>query len=113
MKHLLMLLAAISLSLGVHAEPPPAVGQAPEPPVRTPSTTGVDDELEPEVRIIRRDDAEVTEYRMNGQLYMIKVMPVVGPPYYLIDTTGDGSLNVRRTERDPGLVVPSWMIFRW
>ena len=113
MKHLLMLLAAFSLSPGAHAETPPTIEQAPEPPARAPTGTGVDEELEPEVKIIKRDDAEVTEYRMNGQLYMIKVQPVVGPPYYLIDTTGDGSLNVRRTELDPALVVPSWMIFRW
>ncbi len=111
MKRLFILVALLTFS--VHAEPPPQTEQAPELPDRVPSTTGIDDELEPEVSIIKRDDALVTEYRMNGQLYMIKVVPVVGPPYYLIDTTGDGSLNVRRSELDPGLVVPSWMIFRW
>lgn len=111
MKRLLMLLAAISL--GAHAEPSPQIEQTPKPPTQAPSITGVDEELEPEVSIIKRDDAVVTEYRMNGQLYMVKIVPVAGPPYYLIDTTGDGSLNVRRTELDPGLVVPNWMIFRW
>ena len=111
MKRLLMLLAAISM--GAHAESPPQIERAPEPPTRTPTTTGVDDELEPEVKIIKRKDAEVTEYRMNGQLYMVRIVPVVGPPYYLIDSTGDGELNVRRSELDPGLVVPNWMIFRW
>ena len=111
MKRLLILFAL--LSFGVRAEQPPQIEQAPEPPARVPSTSGVDDELEPEVSIIKRDDAVVTEYRMNGQLYMIKVVPVVGPPYYLIDSTGDGSLNMRRNDLDPGLVVPSWMIFRW
>ena len=68
---------------------------------------------EPEVTIIKRDDQTIEEYRVKGQLYMIKVVPVVGPPYYLIDSTGDGSLNMRRNDLDPGLVVPSWMIFRW
>lgn len=111
MKRLLIIFAV--LAFNVHAEQPPQIEQAPEPPARTPSTTGVDEELEPEVSIIKRDDAVVTEYRMNGQLYMIKVVPVVGPPYYLIDSTGDGSLNIRRNDLDPGLVVPSWMIFRW
>jgi hypothetical protein len=111
MKRLFILVAVLTFS--VHAEPPPQVEQAPEPPDRVPPTSGFDDELEPEVSIIKRDDAVVTEYRMNGQLYMIKIVPTVGPPYYLIDTTGDGALNVRRSELDPGLVVPSWMIFRW
>lgn len=95
------------------AEPPPEV-QVPETPeVTIAPSTGVNEELEPEVRIIKRDDAEVEEYRLNGQLYMIRVTPVVGPPYYLYDTTGDGTLDSRRSELDPGLVVPRWMIFRW
>ncbi|MGB5261177.1 MAG: DUF2782 domain-containing protein [Gammaproteobacteria bacterium] len=111
MKRLFILFAIMTFT--AHAEPPPQVEQAPEPPSSLPSTAGVNDELEPEVSIIKRDDAVVTEYRMNGQLYMVKIVPVVGPPYYLMDTTGDGSLNLRRNELDPGLVVPSWMIFRW
>ena len=95
------------------AEPPPEV-QVPEAPAVTIAPpTGVDEDLEPEVRIIRRDDAEIEEYRLNGELYMVKVTPTVGPPYYLYDTTGDGTLDSRRSEIDPGLVVPRWMIFRW
>ncbi len=103
------------LSFNALAEAPPVVQTVPAPPVTTLPSSGVDvDEgLEPEVNIIRRDDAVVHEYRMNGQLYMIKIIPVVGPPYFLIDTTGDGSLNMRRNELDPGLVVPSWMILKW
>ena len=85
----------------------------PLPDPGPPPSIGIDDELEPEVRIIKRDDAVIEEYRMNGELYMIKVTPVVGPAYYLIDTTGDGDLNARRSELDPAFVVPSWMIFRW
>ena len=52
-------------------------------------------DLEPEVSIIKRDDAVVHEYRMNGQLYMIKIEPVVGPPYYLFDSNGDGNNRAR------------------
>ncbi|HSG10851.1 MAG TPA: DUF2782 domain-containing protein [Gammaproteobacteria bacterium] len=112
MKKPLLLLAMFSFN--AYAETPPVVVQAPEPPVTVLPTDGLeDDELEPQVNIIRRDDAVVHEYRMNGTLYMIKVIPVVGPAYYLIDSNGDGTLNARRSELDPGLVVPSWMIFRW
>lgn len=112
MKPILILLAV--LSFNVYAEAPPVVEQAPEPPAAVLPADGIDDdELEPQVSIIKRDDAVVHEYRMNGQLYMIKVIPVVGPPYYLVDSNGDGSLDIQRNELDPGLVVPSWMIFRW
>lgn len=92
------------------AEPPPP---PPLPEAAIPPSIGVDEELQPEVSIIKRDDAEVHEYRMNGELYMIKIIPVVGPPYYLFDSNGDGDLDARRTELDPAFVVPSWMIFRW
>ena len=111
MKLLFAILASLSFTAAAAA--PPVIQAVPDAPVTAPTSTGVEDDLEPEVSIIRRDDAVVREYRMNGQLYMIKVEPVVGPPYYLIDSTGDGLLNMRRSELDPGLVVPSWMIFRW
>ena len=50
MKRLFILIAVLTFS--VHAEPPPQTEQAPEPPDRVPSTSGVDDELEPDVSII-------------------------------------------------------------
>lgn len=98
----------VALALPVHAG-----DMAPETEATPPPATGLEEEIQPEVRIIKRDDAVVHEYRLNGALYMIKVEPRVGPPYYLIDTTGDGNLNARRSELDPAFVVPSWMIFRW
>ena len=109
-KLLWLLLLMYSLpALAEQTEMEPLPDAAPPPP------TGIsaDDELEPEVNIIKRDDAVIQEYRMNGQLYMVKVVPVRGVPYYLIDSDGDGSLDSRHREMDPGLVVPSWMIYRW
>ena len=114
MKRLFIPLALVSTGLVAEPPPPPTADQAPEvPAVVLPQTGIADEELEPQVSIIKRDDAVIREYRMNGQLYMVKVTPVVGPPYYLFDSTGDGNLDIRRNELDPGLVVPSWMIFRW
>jgi hypothetical protein len=93
--------------------PPPSTDMAPAPETPPPPSTGTDEEMQPQVNIIKRKDAVVEEYRMNGALYMVKVTPKIGKPYYLIDTTGDGNLNQRRSELDPAFVVPSWMIFRW
>lgn len=108
----LLWLILLMYSLPALAEQP---GMEPLPDAAPPPPTGIgsDDELEPEVSIIKRDDAVIQEYRMNGQLYMVKVIPVRGVPYYLIDSDGDGSLDSRHREMDPGLVVPSWMIYRW
>jgi len=80
-----------------------------------PAPTGTDtaEELEPEVSIIKRTDETIHEYRVNGELYMVKIEPRTGPPYYLIDKDGDGSLESRYNKLEPALLVPSWMIFRW
>ncbi len=68
--------------------------------------------IEPEVNIIQKDDRTIEEYRINGQLYMIKVTPVVGYPYYFMDTDGDGSLESQQYELS-GHIVPNWILFKW
>ena len=66
---------------------------------------------EPEVIIRQEKDQTIEEYRLNGQLYAIKVIPKKGKPYYLVDSDGDGELDLRQ-ERGK-LVVPRWLIFSW
>jgi len=107
-----LLLLAMGLSSAVQAqqdlqEIPEA---APPPPPR------IEDgqEIEPDVTIVQRKDAKVEEYRMNGRLYMVKVIPIVGPAYYLKDTDGDGKLETRFNDgRNSALDVPQWVIFSW
>ena len=70
--------------------------------------------LEPDVRIVRRDDVTITEYRVNGRLRAIKVQPDGDfPPYYLYDTDGDGRLDRRNDRFAPDLLIPNWVIFSW
>jgi hypothetical protein len=113
MKKSLMLLM-FSLITPVMAEEPPVLEPLPDE-ASLPASTGISDEsqMQPEVTITKRDDAVVHEYRMNGQLYMVKIIPSHGYPYYLMDSDGDGSLESRYNQIDPDLVVPRWMIFRW
>ncbi|MBW4935524.1 DUF2782 domain-containing protein [Marinobacter sp. F4206] len=60
--------------------------------------------------VIRPGEEEVFyEYRVNGQLMEIKVVPEVGPEYYLVPSDGGGW--IRETESD--MLVPSWVLFRW
>ena len=84
----------------------------PEPPdIPEPMESGTP--IEPEVTIIHRKKETIEEYRVNGLLYMVKITPVVGKPYYLIDRDGDGKLESRRTGiYDDGL-VPQWVLFSW
>lgn len=61
----------------------------------------------PDITIIAGDERTVYEFRQNGQLRMVRVVPKWGKPYYLVPsdpTTGFGDLE--RAE----MLVPSWVI---
>lgn len=66
----------------------------------------------PEVTITETDEGTVYEYRVKGQVYMVKIQPTVGPPYFLVDTNGDGILDVE-DQRAPNMAVQQWMLFSW
>jgi hypothetical protein len=90
---------------------PGGLEPVPEPPeLPDPLETG--ENIEPVVTIVHKGNAVIEEYRVNGNLYMVKVTPAVGPSYYLIDNNGDGELNSRRHELDQ-VIVPQWVLFRW
>lgn len=99
----------LALALPVMAQQPPGLEPLPEPPSPPP---GMTDEFEPEVTILQRDGDTVEEYRVNGRLYMVKVTPPHGVPYYLIDRSGDGVL-ARHPGASPPLSVPMWVIRSW
>jgi len=83
---------------------------APPPPT---SGNNEEEELQPEVKITQRGEGIIYGYRINNQLYMVKIVPRIGYPYYLVDGDGDGSLESRYNTLEPNLVVPRWMIYRW
>lgn len=90
----------------------PALEAVPPPPdIPKPIQSG--EAIEPEVTIIQKDDATVEEYRMNGNLYMIKITPSVGAPYYLLDRDGDGMMEFRTSKLGNDMVVPQWVLFEW
>jgi hypothetical protein len=84
----------------------------PPPPLTESAAIEEAEELQPEVTIRTRGDATVEEYRSNGRLYMVKITPSRGYPYYLIDSDGDGSFDTRRNELDPPN-INRWILFRW
>jgi hypothetical protein len=63
---------------------------------------------------IKGDENEViSEFRINGLLYMIRITPKKGKPYYLVDADGDGNLETRWNDLTPDLLIPSWVLLRW
>ena len=66
-----------------------------------------------EVKIKEEKDETISEFRINGQLYMIRITPKKGTPYYLVDSDGDGNLETRWNELAPELLIPAWVLLRW
>lgn len=66
-------------------------------------------DTEPEVTITQQKDTVIEEYRSGGQLYMIKITPKFGPPYYLVDERGDGKF-ARQDNLNSRVVHPRWII---
>ena len=83
------------------------------PPPDIPEQIQSGEAIEPEVTIIRRDKEIIEEYRIGGNLYMVKITPSVGPPYYLVDQDGDGKLESKTTRLGSDSAVPQWVIFSW
>ncbi|MGK0296593.1 MAG: hypothetical protein ACI9XC_000182 [Gammaproteobacteria bacterium] len=82
------------------------------PPPDIPDSIQSGEPIEPTVTIIQKDDSVVEEYRVNGNLYMVKITPSVGPAYFLTDQDGDGYLE-SRTDKLRSKSVPQWILFSW
>jgi hypothetical protein len=106
----LYLATLFSLSLSAYAAQPEAPAKADAPP---PPPMAADDSAdEPQVTITKQAEQTIEEYRANGVLYMIKITPKHGVPYYLVDDRGDGKFS-RREGLDSGLRPPRWIIKRF
>ena len=112
----MLLLASVALygpQFALAADkPPPAdlqpLEEIPPPPM-------VDDGKiteEPKITIVKKKNGDtVEEYRSAGQLYMMKVTPAHGVPYYMHREDQEGGwINDGPTQP---LVIPKWTIFRF
>lgn len=62
----------------------------------------------PTPQVTTHSDAQqtVSEYRLNGKLYAIRVAPKSGQAYFLYDADGDGNYQRRDADTVP---VPEWV----
>jgi hypothetical protein len=67
---------------------------------------------EPEVRIIRKKDTVIEEYRVNGRIRFVKITPSSGSPYYMVDTDGDGILETR-DDNFTNPPINQWILLEW
>ena len=83
--------APVTLAAPVHLSPP-------------------DENSADDIEIVAGKDRTVFEYRNNGYLLMIKVVPKHGKPYYMIPA--DGSPHYKSLDFKNNL-YPSWIILQW
>ena len=104
-------LLAWSAALGAQ-EADGALEALPPPELPRPVQSG--EAITPEVTVRKEDSRTVEEYRIEGRLYMIKVAPAAGTPYYLVDYDGDGSMETNvSTVHDEDISIPQWLIYSW
>lgn len=118
-----ILATALAVVLGLLCGSPLAAQEDLEkpPPIPPEDTTDAPippkiqgEQIEPTVTIRDEEDRRVEEYRLNGQVYMVKVTPKGGIPFYYIDTDGDGRLELDAAQQALNPVQPVyWKIKEW
>lgn len=108
----LLLLGLLTFPVYAIDDKPPNVEEVPDVP-EPPLPVESGENLEPDITIIRKGKDTIQEYRRGGTLYMIKVIPSIGPPYYFIDTNNDGRMDVKTSDLDRGSNINMWKILEW
>jgi hypothetical protein len=112
-----LLLALATATAAAQAAPPaaepapaPAPKQVPIPPKAPPPAS---DDNAPTVTIRSSGNGDrIEEYREGGKVFMVKITPVRGKPYYLYDDDRNGRLD--RTDADRASVSPVyWTLYVW
>ena len=71
------------------------------------------EETAPTVTIRASENGDVVEeYRQDGQVYMVRITPLRGRPYYLFDDDRNGRLDRSDAERNDISPV-YWTIYEW
>jgi Protein of unknown function (DUF2782) len=107
-----LIFSGFSLSAFAAQQPVPANLEPLSPPPAFTAEPEAAPEGEAEITIIKQTELTIEEYRSGGKLYMIKVTPKVGAPYYLTDDRGDGKF-ARQESLDSGFRPPRWIIHKF
>ncbi|MBT3813533.1 MAG: DUF2782 domain-containing protein [Gammaproteobacteria bacterium] len=91
----------------------PEITDSPEVP-EMPLPVQDGEPMDADITITRRGEKTIHEYRVNGKIYKIKVIPDIGPAYYFIDPDGDGEMEeVSESDLDSLIKINQWTIFSW
>ena len=103
---LMTILLLCGFATGAMATQPVPADLQPLPPPPAMDHPGDDEEG---VTITKDTADKIEEFRVGGRLYMIKITPSHGSPYYLVDDNGDGKFS-RQGSLDSGFRPPQWVI---
>jgi hypothetical protein len=103
-----LILLTLSASNAAFAQTPPRLEPLPVPPPPPPGLRDADP-AERGVRIPTSGDDLVEPVYDAGRVTRYKVTPPGGTPYFLIDTTGNGTW-MRRDSLDSGTSAPLWQV---
>ncbi len=68
----------------------------------------------PVVTVRKEGNDTVEEYRRNGKIFMVRIMPTDGPAHYYVDRTGNGRLDRNPLDNTPGPISPVYFkIYDW
>jgi hypothetical protein len=106
---LLLTFMALPVAAADNKATPPDLQTLEELP--PPEFSNEDNADEPQITIIKKGEETIEEYRIGGQLYMMKITPAHGVPYYLHKEDQDGAwINNGPV---PPMSIPKWTIFRF
>lgn len=103
---------AVIISLAMACSAAAAEDTTQRAPLPEPPEVKQGEVIEPDVTIVEGKDRTVEQYSVNGHVYMIRIIPSAGPPYYLYDLDGDGQMDVRR-DSPMDIAIPQWVLFSW
>ncbi|NOY67832.1 MAG: DUF2782 domain-containing protein [Gammaproteobacteria bacterium] len=106
---LLITISGLSLmSSGLYAATPSA--EVPPPPV-IPDEFEEQSNIKADVTIRKGKNKVIEEYRINGALYMVRIIPTIGKPYYLKFPEGENGPAIRSELES--IQTPFWKLFEW
>ena len=95
-------LLSLAVSAAESTEERPAATNAPQ---RTPAF----DARDADVEIIAAEDRVIYEYRVNGVITAIKVVPKHGRPYYMVPIDGSPHYEINHDTT----LYPKWILLEW
>ncbi len=70
-------------------------------------------DIAPQVRVRDYQNRTVEEFSVNNNVYMIRITPTAGAPYYLVDNDGSGDMEWNRGRPGFDMQVPQWTLMSW